>query len=76
MYDYSPFKQPLLSNSKENSNKITPNILDSKSHEEVKNQDAKIEEKQIILTEGSNIHFYNINHNNEFINFYSNQPKS
>ena len=69
MYDYSPFKQAILSNSKDNS---TPNIVESKSLEEFKNQDTKLEDKQIILTEGSNIHFYNINHNNEFINIYQN----
>jgi len=72
LYDYSPFKQAILSNSKDNSNQITPNIIDSKSLEELKNQDTKLEDKQIILTEGSNIHFYNINHNNEFINIYQN----
>jgi hypothetical protein len=69
LYDYSPFKQAILSNSKDNS---TPNIVESKSLEEFKNQDTKLEDKQIILTEGSNIHFYNINHNNEFINIYQN----
>ena len=72
MYDYSPFKQAILSNSKDNSNRLTPNIIESKSLEEFKNQDTKLEDKQIILTEGSNIHFYNINHNNEFINIYQN----
>lgn len=72
MYDYSPFKQAILSNSKDNSNQLTPNIVESKSLEEFKNQDTKLEDKQIILTEGSNIHFYNINHNNEFINIYQN----
>ena len=72
MYDYSPFKQAILSNSKDNSNQLTPNIIESKSLEEFKNQDTKLEDKQIILTEGSNIHFYNINHNNEFINIYQN----
>jgi hypothetical protein len=72
LYDYSPFKQAILSNSKDNSNQLTPNIVESKSLEEFKNQDTKLEDKQIILTEGSNIHFYNINHNNEFINIYQN----
>ena len=72
MYDYSPFKQAILSYSKDNSNQLTPNIVESKSLEEFKNQDTKLEDKQIILTEGSNIHFYNINHNNEFINIYQN----
>ena len=72
MYDYSPFKQAILSNSKDNSNQLTPNIVESKFLEEFKNQDTKLEDKQIILTEGSNIHFYNINHNNEFINIYQN----
>ena len=72
MYDYSPFKQAILSNSKDNSNQLTPNIIESKSLEEFKNKDTKLEDKQIILTEGSNIHFYNINHNNEFINIYQN----
>jgi hypothetical protein len=72
LYDYSPFKQAILSNSKDNSNQLTPNIIESKSLEEFKNQDTKLEDKQIILTEGSNIHFYNINHNNEFINIYQN----
>ena len=72
MYDCSPFKQAILSNSKDNSNQLTPNIVESKSLEEFKNQDTKLEDKQIILTEGSNIHFYNINHNNEFINIYQN----
>ena len=72
MYDYSPFKQAILSNSKDNSNQLTPNIVESNSLEEFKNQDTKLEDKQIILTEGSNIHFYNINHNNEFINIYQN----
>jgi hypothetical protein len=72
LYDYSPFKQAILSNSKDNSNQLTPNIVESNSLEEFKNQDTKLEDKQIILTEGSNIHFYNINHNNEFINIYQN----
>jgi hypothetical protein len=72
LYDYSPFKQAILSNSKDNSNQLTPNIVESKFLEEFKNQDTKLEDKQIILTEGSNIHFYNINHNNEFINIYQN----